>query len=236
MVKDQKMSNKKVAIFDIDGTIFRSSLLIELVDAMIQEGLFANATRRLYDDAFRDWLDRKGSYDDYIEAVVKAFLENIKGVKYKAFLEVAKKVTEFHKNRVYRYTRDLVKDLKSQGFYMIAISNSPREIVEEFAERTLGFNKVYGRVYEVAEDGELTGVLLHPELVGDKAKVLTVAIEKEGLSLKGSVGVGDSEADIAFLSMVENPICFNPNQILYNHAKEKGWKVAVERKDVIYHL
>ena len=29
---------KKVAIFDIDGTVFRSSLLIELTDALIQEG------------------------------------------------------------------------------------------------------------------------------------------------------------------------------------------------------
>jgi len=56
------------------------------------------------------------------------------------------------------------------------------------------------------------------------------------LTLKGSVGVGDTESDIAFLKMVEKPICFNPNQKLYQYAKRAGWKIVVERKDVIYHL
>ena len=227
---------KKVAIFDIDGTIFRSSLLIELVDALIQEGIFPSDVRRLYANAFKNWLDRKGDYDKYIEAVILAFLSHIKGVKYRDFLQVAKKVTEFHKNRVYRYTRDLVAELKSAGYYMIAISNSPREIVEEFAERVLGFNRVYGRVYEVGEDGEFTGAVMHLDFVNDKAKVLKSALRKEGLSLRGSVGVGDSESDSAFLRFVERPICFNPNQMLYNEAVKHGWEVVVERKDVIYFL
>ena len=39
-----------------------------------------------------------------------------------------------------------------------------------------------------------------------------------------------------FLEMVENPICFNPNEKLYTEAKRQGWKVVVERKDVIYEL
>ena len=32
---------QKVAFFDVDGTVFRSSLLIELVNALIQEGVFS---------------------------------------------------------------------------------------------------------------------------------------------------------------------------------------------------
>lgn len=31
---------KKVAFFDIDGTVFRSSLLIEIVEKLISEGVF----------------------------------------------------------------------------------------------------------------------------------------------------------------------------------------------------
>jgi phosphoserine phosphatase len=38
------------------------------------------------------------------------------------------------------------------------------------------------------------------------------------------------------LEAVENPIAFNPNQTLYNHAKKRGWEIVVERKDVIYEL
>ena len=40
MKKVFRQAQHKVAIFDIDGTIYRSSFLVEIVDALIQEGIF----------------------------------------------------------------------------------------------------------------------------------------------------------------------------------------------------
>jgi HAD superfamily hydrolase (TIGR01490 family) len=227
------MKHEKVAIFDIDGTIFRSSLLVELTDAFIQEGIFSSKVRKLYARAHKNWLDRKGSYEKYISAVIEAFHRNIKGVRHNEFSKIAKKVVAFHKNRIYRYSRDLVRSLKKKDYYLLAISNSPKEIVEEFGKK-LGFNKVYGQIYETDGRKRFTGRILYRELIGDKAKILKRAVGKEKLTLKGSVGVGDTESDIAFLKMVEKPICFNPNKKLYRRAKRTGWKIVVERKDVIY--
>jgi len=70
----------------------------------------------------------------------------------------------------------------------------------------------------------------------NKASILTRAVEKENLTLKGSVGVGDTESDVSMLSLVEDAIAFNPNRALYRHASQKLWKIVVERKDVIYEL
>lgn len=223
---------KKVAVFDIDGTIFRSSLLIELTEALIQEGVFPPKAREVYAKSYKNWLNRRGIYKKYIDAVVKSFEKEIKGVRYEDFSKVSKKVVAFHKNRVYRHTRDLIKKLKKDGYYLLAISKSPFEVVDKFCKE-LGFNKVYGFVYEI-KNKKFTGKVLYKELVDDKAKILKRAVAKENLTLKKSIGVGDSESDIAFLKIVENPICFNPNQQLYKHAKHSGWKVVVERKDVIY--
>ena len=72
---------KKVAIFDIDGTIFRSSLLIELTDALVQEGIFPKSVTKSYSRAAKNWLERKGSYQKYLEAVVDVFTRYIKGVQ-----------------------------------------------------------------------------------------------------------------------------------------------------------
>jgi HAD superfamily hydrolase (TIGR01490 family) len=226
---------KKVAIFDIDGTIFRSSLVIELTDAFIQEGVFSSKVRRLYAMYHKNWLDRKGPYEEYINAVVNAFRENIRGINYKEFSKIAKKVVALQKNRTYIYSRDLIKKLKKKGYYLLAISHSPKKIVEEFCKK-LGFDKVYGQLYEVDKQKRFTGKVLYMDVIIDKAKVLKRAIEKEKLTLRGSVGVGDTESDIGFLKMVENPICFNPNKKLYQYAKRLGWKIIVERKDVIYRL
>ena len=38
------------------------------------------------------------------------------------------------------------------------------------------------------------------------------------------------------LELVERPICFNPSRELYKAAKRLGWKVVVERKDVVYDI
>ncbi|MBI4091063.1 MAG: hypothetical protein HY422_03490, partial [Candidatus Komeilibacteria bacterium] len=70
----------------------------------------------------------------------------------------------------------------------------------------------------------------------DKKEVLRNILKMHGFSLKGSVGVGDSESDIAFLEMVDRPIAFNPNKVLYNHARKKHWEIVVERKDVVYQM
>lgn len=224
---------RKVAIFDIDGTLFRSSLLIELTEALIQTGIFSSQARKLYNRAYKNWLDRKGSYEDYITAVVKAYEKHIKGARLGEFSKVARKVVAFHKDRNYRFSRDLVIDLRKKNYYLLAISHSPKLILEEFCKK-IGFNKVYGQIYEIDKRKRFTGQILYRELIKDKAAILQRAVKKEHLTLKGSIGVGDTESDIAFLKLVEKPICFNPNQKLYKYAKRVGWQIVVERKDVIY--
>ena len=39
--KSLKKTQRTVAVFDIDGTLFRSSLLIEITEALIQAKLFS---------------------------------------------------------------------------------------------------------------------------------------------------------------------------------------------------
>ena len=54
--------------------------------------------------------------------------------------------------------------------------------------------------------------------------------------LEDSVGMGDTLSDVGFLEMVETPIAFNPNRGLFEVARQRGWPIVVERKDVIYNL
>src|SRR5262245_10122897 len=77
------MAQQRVAIFDVDGTIFRSSLLIAIVERLILVGAFPEKVRDEYEKQKQKWIDREGDYDEYIMAVVKAFLKHIKGMHYK---------------------------------------------------------------------------------------------------------------------------------------------------------
>jgi phosphoserine phosphatase len=115
----------------------------------------------------------------------------------------------------------------------VAISHSSATVAHDFG-KYMGFDKVYGRLHEVDKRGRFTGKHLFVDTIDDKANLVKHLVDKKGYSLKGSIGVGDTESDIRFLELVEQPICFNPNLKLYKHAKRHGWTIVVERKDVIY--
>ncbi len=226
---------RKVAIFDIDGTIFRSSLLIELVEVLIEEKIFPVSVRADYLREKEHWLDRKGDYESYIMAVVGVFIKHIKGVHYREFTNAAQLVVDRYRHRTYLFTEEIIHTLKKEGYYLLAISHSPKGILDLFCKE-LGFDKVYGKFYELGPSDCFTGRVEDEHVIANKAAVLRRAVEKEGLTLEGSVGVGDTESDISFLELVDRPICFNPNMKLYKHAKRNGWEVVVERKDVVYEL
>ena len=229
------MNKQSVAVFDIDGTVFRSSLFVELVEALIDEKLFPESARTEYSDEYLLWIERKGSYDAYLNTMIATFLRYIKGVHYADFARVSDRVIEYYQYRLYTYTRDLIHDLKQQGYFLLAISQSPKTVLDGFC-KTLGFNKVYGRIYPIGPENRFTGEVADLHLIANKANIVKRAIEKENLTLVGSIGVGDTDADISFLELVETPICFNPNMSLYRHAHREGWKIVVERKDVVYYL
>ena len=51
---------------------------------------------------------------------------------------------------------------------------------------------------------------------------------------KNSVAVGDSATDISMLELVGKPIAFNPDGVLVDFAKKHGWRIVVERKNIVY--
>ncbi|MFT7507268.1 MAG: HAD superfamily hydrolase (TIGR01490 family) [Acidimicrobiales bacterium] len=226
---------QKVAFFDIDGTVFRSSLFIELVEKLITKDVFPTDTRGEYEKVYQAWLNREGSYETYIDAMIETFYNHIKGVHYGIVADLGREVVASHSKRVYRYTRDLIAELKEDNYFIVAISQSPKAILNDFCNE-YGFDKVYGRMYEVGPTDCFTGVVIDEHIIQNKANIIKRVFETEEVTTEGSVAVGDTEGDIPMLESVARPICFNPNKSLYDYAKIRRWDTIVERKDVIYEL
>jgi len=226
--------NVKLAIFDIDGTIFRSSLLIELCHNLVDAKIFPASARKEISKEYLAWLDRKGSYEAYIDKVVKIYVKYITGQRYTKVKRVADYVIREQKDRVYRFTRDLIKKLKHQKYFLVAISGSPSYIVQKYA-KAIGFDLFFGTELEVL-GGKFTGKIKSLDSALNKAKIVRDLAKKYQANLKQSVAVGDTESDIAMLKLVGRPIAFNPNLGLAKFAKKSKWTVVAERKDVIYNL
>jgi len=227
---------QKLAVFDIDGTIFRSSLLIVLTNALVEKNFFPKNARIEIKDDYKAWLNREGEYENYIEKVIDVYTKYIVGLKEEDVIRVVDEVLEDEKKKLYRYTRDLIKKLKSEDYFLFAISGSPGHILTSFA-KDIGFDKYLGGYFEIV-GGKFTGRQPFGNPAEDKRKTLAEFLEKSEIEfdLKNSIGIGDTESDIAFLEIVGNPIAFNPNKSLAEYAKKNNWKIVVERKDVIYDI
>jgi len=231
-----KSKKQKLAVFDVDGTIFRSSLLIELTNALVKRKLFPNKATGEIEKVYNAWLNREGGYDEYIGKVIEVYEKYIVGLTEEDIENSVMEVLKREKKKVYRYTRYLIKKLKRDNYYLFALSGSPGHILTSFA-KDMGFDKYLGGYYEV-KNGKFTGEQPYGNPAHDKKKTLLEFNKRYNnkFDLKKAIGVGDSESDIPFLKLVGKPIAFNPNEILYNEAKKNKWKLIVERKNVIYDI
>lgn len=229
------MTKNKIAVFDIDGTIFRKNLHFELINELAWMKIFPAKVRNTLTEIYTNWLEHEGTYEDYRKAIVSLYAEHIKGCSRTDVLEASRIVVPFHAKRTYIFAEKLIKKLRAEGYHLIAVSGSPIEVVEEYNSSHLKFDHVFGSIYEVDKEDRYTGAAQFEPSV-NKGTVVEQYMREHNLTFADSYGVGDTESDISFLKLVEHPIAFNPNQNLNSVAQKEKWTVVVEKKDVIYEI
>ena len=234
MVESKPSAGEPLAVFDVDGTLFRRGLLPALTRRLVDEGVFSERVREELSRDYYAWVERRGSYETYDELVVELFLRELKGVSVAELRRCATVEVEAHGRRLHIYTRDVARRLEQSGYHLIAISGSPQEVLD-LVLKPLGFDRSWGTVLAQDDRGRYTGELLHNPFK-NKRQVMEKFLEEAGVDLEGSVGMGDTLSDVGFLELVQTPIAFNPNRSLFEVARRSNWPIVVERKDVVYNL
>lgn len=229
-----KGSKRPFAVFDIDGTLIRWQLYHAIADNLARRGHIDARTHQQIKDARMVWKNRahKEAFGAYQTELVIVYEKLLLDLSVKNFNQAVAAVFDEYKDQAYIYTRELIKQLKKDGYLLFAISGSQTEIVSKIASY-YGFKDCVGTIYEHGRDKFTGAVTIH---LGGKHLILRELIEKHDASLKGSIAVGDGASDISMLEMVERPIAFNPERKLYDYAKTKGWKIVIERKNMVYEL
>jgi HAD superfamily hydrolase (TIGR01490 family) len=225
---------RKFAVFDIDGTLFRWQLFHELVFELSHEGCFPEDVSLKLTQAFAQWRGQSTTWDEYEQQVISAISDNITNIPTKQLEVAAKIVLNKSGNNVHAYTANLAKNLKAKGYYLLALSGSQQEIAEIFAKKH-GFDQCIGMVHGRTDAETYSGVI-ERFVVDKKGTLLKSFVSTNNLSFKDSYGIGDSSSDIPVLELVEHPIAFNPNELLLETAKQNGWDIVIERKNIAYTL
>lgn len=228
------------AFFDIDGTIYRNSLLTEHFKKMIKYELL---DKKIYDENVKKtytlWSERVGDYDNYLLDLTKVYVEAIKGFSVKDNDFISDQVMKLKGNRVYKYTRDRIKWHKEQGHKVIFISGSPDFLVKRMAEKW-NADDYCGSTYFI-ENGVFSGEIGPMWDSEHKIQALNKFCKKYNIDLKDSFAYGDTSGDYTMLNAVGNPIAINPSKEFFKQLRadeqlSEKIQIVVERKDIIYKL
>jgi len=232
---------KIAAFFDIDGTLYRDSLMVdhfkklikyEVLDPIIWHG---EAKKK-----FENWNHRHGDYEDYLLEVAEVYRKGMIGLN-KYYVDfITNQVIRLRGERVYKYTRGRIKWHLDQGHEVILISGSPKFLVEKMAKK---YNVKHYSATEYLIDGNhnYTGELIPMWESHDKNREIDRYVAELDIDLSKSYAYGDTNGDYAMLKKVGNPIVINPIRKLVERIKDdedlhERIQIMIERKDVIYSL
>lgn len=228
------MGKQKLAVFDIDGTLFRSGLYRELVYELMRRGAFQEQAVKDALEKEKAWrkLRHDDSFLEFDETLLDLLESRLPHITVADYENAVRAVIDTHQGNVYHFTANLAKRLKSEGYFLIALSGSQIELVQLFA-KYYDFDACAGLIHE--RDGDcFTGK--SKRLYNQKHVRLDELINQHNLTISESYGIGDTAGDISVLECVENPIAFNPEKKLLAHAQKRGWDIVLERKGCTYQL
>ena len=235
------MEKRIAAFFDIDGTLYREALITEVFKKLIKSELIEND--RWYKEVkpfFVKWDKRIGNYDNYLLKMADIYSEAIIGLHRSQIEFIAKQIVKQKGDRVYTFTRDIIKWHKSQGHIIITISGSPIELVREMSIK-YGFDDYVGTKYTLNEHNIYTGDIIPMWDSISKQTAIAYFVEKYNIDLDQSYAYGDTSGDFNMLKLISNPTAVNPTKelllkILGDDELKEKISIMLERKDVVYSL
>ncbi len=229
------------AFFDIDGTLYRDSLLIEHFKKLVKYEVFDPTLWHSHVKiTYQLWKKRRGDYDDYLFELAELYKKSLEGLNIESIDFIAEQVIKLQGDSVYSFTRERLHWHNKMGHKIIFISGSPDFLVSKMAKKYCATD-YKGTKYITDKNGVFIGEVIQMWDSISKNKAIDSFVKQYDIDLSKSYAYGDTTGDLSMLSKVGNPVAINPSKELLESLKnDKKLKditsVIVERKDIIYEL
>src|SRR5690606_29994850 len=119
-----------------------------MVDKLAGAGVLGPDAKQLLRDARMNWKRRKheNSFKEYEHLIVRLYESALSHLSTKDFDRYITDIIDEYKDQAYVYTRDLLAELKKQGYLTFIISGSHHELIEQVGNY-YGFNDWLGSEY-----------------------------------------------------------------------------------------
>ena len=216
---------KKLALFDIDGVVYKGHAFFDLVQNQEKEGIIPVGTWQKILSDLEKYKTGDKTYKEAADSMLKNYALAIKGLSYSTIFDNNLNYFKANNASFFDYFEKLMAKLKISHDLFFVTTNF--QFTTKAVGRVFKIDRFLCSIAEV-KDGEFTGKV-GLSLGGNKGLVGDL-VDKYGKN--GSIAVGDSENDADMLDKVEHPFVMEPNSKLQVIAKEKGWQI-VNRDNII---
>lgn len=216
------MKKKLLTIWDVDKTLYDGYAIIDFGIYLEEIGKFEKGFTEEILNKKEEYKSQKISYENFAKGVYEIYGRYIYNKNLYEILQLSKNFWKKNIEKLYPASLKLYQFLNSRGSEHASISGSSFESLYYLMDE-LGFVKIKTTEYETV-DGNFSSKIVstlvsHP----DKSKLVD-RVRNQKNKYEKVVGVGDNEADLAFLELVDLAIVIgNHDRKLTDVAKEKGW-------------
>jgi phosphoserine phosphatase len=208
-------SKPKVAVFDCDGTLWGGDAGYGFMVWSLEQGLVSRSTSDWIDDRHRSY--RAGNVSEL--QICGEMVQIYAGLRDQELRDAAAQyVQEFVRPRVFTEMQSLLKNLRSAGVEIWAVSSTNHWVVTE-GVRDLGIPEDRVVAARVRVDA---GILCNDlvDVPTDEGKAASLA--RIGLPHPDAV-FGNSIHDLAMLEVARHAFPVNPSPALLEAAARNGW-------------
>lgn len=225
------MIERKIALYDIDGTSYKGLLILDLARYQLEKGTLPQSS---FDNIERDiglYRQKQLRYEVMAQNVLEYWAEGLKG---KNVSTIEEETRNFFKtsagNKFLPFVQESI-NLFRQTHDSYFVTAEPQFVAQEVSiiHQVTGFISTTFEIKDGLFTGKIASSLAKREDKGNKIKqLMQTRLHEE------SVAFGDSDGDIEMLEGVEYPICVNPNDELRKTATEKNWTIKKPEEVVPY--
>ncbi len=194
-------SNRRLVAFDMDSTLIK----VEVIDELAKKAGAGEAVAAITEKAMRGEIDFPQSLAERVQ--------HLKGLDESILKEIADKLP------LTEGAERLISTLKKMNLTTAIISGG-FDYFGNHLKQKLGIDYVFANRLEIV-DGHVTGQVLGKVVDGArKAELLEQLVQKEGISMKQVIAVGDGANDLPMLSRAGLGIAFRAKPIVRQSAEQ----------------
>jgi HAD superfamily hydrolase (TIGR01490 family) len=216
------MKQKHIALFDLDGTLYKGAILFDLSHYFEKVGIFSLDRKEIILNDFQKYKEKRQDYTTTVVNVLNNFAHGLKGQNLDDVMQKSRSFIHAKSENFFNYVPQLFSELvRTHDVFLV--SAAPDFACKPVAE-FFGIQGYLSSKYSV-QDGVFTGeVNAYLSASHQKKAVITPILQKYGLP--NSIAVGDSIGDIDMIESVAISVCINPSPELLRVAKTKNWIIT----------